>query len=372
MYTQNIGYVSPLKINVKQKADLTSLVKPGRLMLPFVISLGVIAYLFFSNVKENPFKGLVLNSSMLGWLMLALLMIVIRDFAYMLRIRVLTGDELSWRKSFQVIMLWEFCSAIVPQLLGGGFAFAIILLNGERIKLGKSIAVVLFSSFLDGLFFALIAPIVYFWFGKEQLFSNINANSTQKLAMGDTLMYTFWTIYFIVLIYKLIVAYVLFFNARRIKQIAYKLFSFPFLKKWKRNVVETMQEMEIASIELKSATIGYWIKSFAATLLSWSARFILINCIISAFNTIPFDHFLLYARQSIMGILNIGTPTPGGAGFAEFMFTNFLGEFISNASLTVTLAFVWRLFSYYPYLIVGAIVLPRWIARVYGKPKPNE
>ena len=259
-------------------------------------------------------------------------------------------------------MLWEFCSAIVPQLLGGGFAFAIILLNGERIKLGKSIAVVLFSSFLDGLFFALIAPIVYFWFGKEQLFSNINANSTQKLAMGDTLMYTFWTIYFIVLIYKLIVAYVLFFNARRIKQIAYKLFSFPFLKKWKRNVVETMQEMEIASIELKSATIGYWIKSFAATLLSWSARFILINCIISAFNTIPFDHFLLYARQSIMGILNIGTPTPGGAGFAEFMFTNFLGEFISNASLTVTLAFVWRLFSYYPYLIVGAIVLPRWIA----------
>jgi uncharacterized membrane protein YbhN (UPF0104 family) len=69
-----------------------------------------------------------------------------------------------------------------------------------------------------------------------------------------------------------------------------------------------------------------------------------------------------------MGILNIATPTPGGAGFAEFMFTNFLGEFIANPALTVTLAFVWRLFSYYPYLIVGAIVLPRWLARVYVKP----
>jgi uncharacterized membrane protein YbhN (UPF0104 family) len=61
-------------------------------------------------------------------------------------------------------------------------------------------------------------------------------------------------------------------------------------------------------------------------------------------------------------------PVANGAGFAEFMFTNFLGEFIANPSLTVTLAFVWRLFSYYPYLIVGAIVLPRWLARVYVKP----
>lgn len=354
---------------MKQKADIASLAKPGKLLLPFAISLGVIAYLFVNNVKENPFQGLSISTNMIAWLVLALLMIVMRDLAYMIRIRVLTSNELTWRKSFQVIMLWEFCSAIVPQLLGGGFAFAIILLNGEKIKLGKSIAVVLFSSFLDGLFFALIAPLVYFWFGKEQLFANIHAGSNQRLAMGETLMYTFWTIYFVVLIYKLIVAYVLFFNAKRIKQMAYRLFSFPILNKWKRNVIETMQEMEIASVELKSATLGYWIKSFAATLLSWSARFLLINCIISAFSNIPFDHFLLYARQSIMGILNIGTPTPGGAGFAEFMFTNFLGEFIPNASLTVTLALVWRLFSYYPYLIAGSIVLPRWIARVYGKAK---
>lgn len=357
---------------MKQKADLASLAKPGRLLLPFAISLGVIAYLFVSHVKENPFKGLSITGSMISWLALAFLMIMIRDLAYMIRIRVLTNNELTWRKSFQVIMLWEFCSAIVPQLLGGGFAFAIILLNGEKIKLGKSIAVVLFSSFLDGLFFALIAPIVYFWFGREQLFANIHSGSDQKLAMGETLLYTFWTIYFVVLIYKLIVAYVLFFNAKRIKQMAFTLFSLPLLNKWRKNVIDTMQEMEIASVELKSATASYWFKSFAATLLSWSARFFLINCIISAFSYIPFDHFLVYARQSIMGILNIGTPTPGGAGFAEFMFTNFLGEFIPNPSLTVTLALVWRLFSYYPYLIAGSIVLPRWLARVYAKPNPDH
>jgi len=352
---------------MKQNKELMALAKPAKLAIPLLISLSVMIYLFYTNVKQNPFLGVDFSAHLFFWLSMALVMIVIRDLAYMIRIRVLTNNELTWRKSFQVIMLWEFCSAIVPQLLGGGFAFAIIILNGEKIKLGKSIAVVLFSSFLDGLFFAIVAPLVYFTLGKQLLFSNINTNSTQQFAMGNALFYTFWFIYFVILVYKIIVAYILFFNAKAVKKLSYKLFSLPVLNKWKRNVIGTMQEMEIASVELKKATLSYWVKSFAATLLSWTARFLLINCIISAFSNVEIHHYLLYARQSIMGILNIATPTPGGAGFAEFMFKNFLGEFIATPALTVTLAFVWRLFSYYPYLIIGAIVLPRWLIRVYGK-----
>ena len=49
------------------------------------------------------------------------------------------------------------------------------------------------------------------------------------------------------------------------------------------------------------------------------------------------------------------------------MFSNFLGEFIDNKSLTTTLALLWRAISYYPYLFIGAIVLPRWIRRVFKK-----
>ena len=73
--------------------------------------------------------------------------VVVRDVAYMVRIRVLTDNFLSWRKSFQVIMIWEFASAVIPPSLGGGFAVAIYLLNKEKIELGKSISVILFSSF---------------------------------------------------------------------------------------------------------------------------------------------------------------------------------------------------------------------------------
>ena len=56
----------------------------------------------------------------------------------------------------------------------------------------------------------------------------------------------------------------------------------------------------------------------------------------------------------------LGSPTPGGSGVAEFMFTDFLGEFV-HKGLAPSLGILWRLVSYYPYLVIGAFILPRWI-----------
>ncbi len=348
-------------------SDLLKMVRPGRLLIPIVIGLGAASYMLFRNFDKNAFDHIAWTWYTTLWLLLALLMVVIRDFAYMWRIRVLTDKELNWRKSFEVIMLWEFASAIAPAILGGGFAFAILIINKEKISFGKSISVVMFTSFLDGLFFALIAPLVYFIAGREGLFSNLNSEAAQQLAHGKELYFTFWFIYFAILIYKLIIAYALFINAHAVKQFLRKLFSFKLLHKWKHKAIETGEEMVIASKELQGKNLNYWLTSFAATCLSWSARFIIINCIIMAFSSISFNHFLLYARQVVMGILMIGSPTPGGSGVAEIMFSNFLGEFIDNKSLTSSLALLWRLISYYPYLFVGAIVLPRWVNRVFKK-----
>ena len=86
-------------------------------------------------------------------------------------------------------MLWEFASAIAPAILGGGFAFAILIINKEKISFGKSISVVMFTSFLDGLFFAIVAPLVYFIAGREGLFSNLNAEAVQQLAHGKELFH---------------------------------------------------------------------------------------------------------------------------------------------------------------------------------------
>ena len=77
------------------------------------------------------------------------------------------------------------------------------------------------------------------------------------------------------------------------------------------------------------------------------------------------DQFLIYGRQLSMWIILLVSPTPGGSGVAEFVFSDFLGDFIPHESWYAPLAFFWRLITYYPYLIIGAIILPLWIKRMF-------
>jgi hypothetical protein len=66
----------------------------------------------------------------LFWMAMALVFMVGRDFAYMLRIKILTQKRLTWKASFNVIMLWEFASALSPGVLGGT-TVAMFILNKE-------------------------------------------------------------------------------------------------------------------------------------------------------------------------------------------------------------------------------------------------
>jgi hypothetical protein len=68
-----------------------------------------------------------------------------------------------------------------------------------------------------------------------------------------------------------------------------------------------------------------------------------------------------------MWVIMLVSPTPGGSGIAEYFFPVFLREFIAGQAgdLTTIVAFAWRFLTYYPYLIVGALILPFWLRRVY-------
>ncbi len=336
--------------------------RAGKIVLPVLLGLSVAMYLLLRNFDIQAYRQIEWSWHSTFWIGMALLMMVVRDYAYMVRIRVLTDRFLTWRNAFNVIMLWEFSSAVAPAILGGGFIFAIFIINREKVNMGKSITAVMFTSFLDGIFLAVMAPLVYFIVGKENLFSSIDPSSLQQMAFGKGFYYSFWAIYFLILAYKLFVAYALFINPRFIKWLLIKIFSLPLLKKWKQNALTTGNQLVIASAGLQKQNARYWMLSLVATFASWTARYSIVNCIILAFNNDGINNLIIYGRQVIMGIIMLGSPTPGGSGVAEFMFSDFLGEFIP-LGLAASLGLLWRLISYYPYLFVGAIILPRWIRK---------
>ena len=340
--------------------------RPSRIMLPILLGLGAATFLLVRNFDRRAFENISWTWTSLFWLVVALLMMVVRDGAYMIRIRALTDNQLKWRSAFNVIMLWEFASALAPGMLGGGFFFAIFILNRERINMGKSITAVMLSSFQDGVFLAIMAPFVYYFVGKERLFSTIDVMNLSPVKFGNGFFYSFWAVYYIILLYKIFVAYALFINPRFIKWLLIKIFSLPILRRWKHSALETGNQLIIASNGLKNKKKSFWINSFAGTFLSWTARYSIVNCLILAFHNVPVDNMVVFARQVVMGFIMLISPTPGGSGLAEFMFTDFLGEFIPHG-LSASMGLLWRLVSYYPYLFIGAIILPRWIRSHFQK-----
>ena len=332
----------------------------GRVLLPVVIGLGITALLIWRSADLGALQRVQWTSGSTFWIGMALLSVAIRDYAYMVRIRHLTDAQLTWTRSFVVIMLWEFASALAPGIIGGGFLFAIFILSREGIDPGRSITIITFTSFLDGIFLALMAPFVYLMVGREQLFSGVDLGTS---FWGNSFFATFWTVYAIILAYKLFVAYALFINPLFVKRALVGIFSAPVLRRWRRGAVTTGDQLIISAHGLRGKGWNYWWPALVATFVSWTARYTIVNCILHAFHHgHDLNDMVIYGKQVIMGILVLLSPTPGGSGLAEFIFNDFLSVFIATG-LAPALAFLWRLLSYYPYIAIGIFLLPRWVRR---------
>ena len=298
------------------------------------------------------------------WIFMALLGMVFRDVAYMYRIRVLTDNDLSWKQSFNVIMLWEFASALTPSVVGGS-GIAMFILNREKIPLGKSTAIVLVTALLDEMFYITMVAIVLILIGTSNLFP-VNL---EKTIFGTTFgtQGLFWIGYGFIFLLTTIIMIGVFFIPRTLKYLLLQIFRLPILRRWRYNVIQIGDDIITTSMELKGKPAIYWVKAFGATYVSWTARYLVVNFLILAFvspvggflNTLS-DHVLIYARQLVMWVIMLISPTPGSSGVAEFAFSGFFKEFIP-LGLVGALALLWRLISYYPYLFIGAIILPRWL-----------
>ena len=55
------------------------------------------------------------------------------------------------------------------------------------------------------------------------------------------------------------------------------------------------------------------------------------------------------------------SPTPGGSGLSEYIFTEYYSDLVPFAGVALVIAFFWRIISYYVYLIIGAFIVPGWL-----------
>lgn len=337
--------------------------RPRNIILAVIIGLGVALYLIFKDFDISVYKNLEFTWQMAGWLSLSIIMMGCRDLGYMIRLRILSENKLNWRKSFQVIMLWEFASAVTPSAIGGT-AVALFIVAKEKLSAGRSTAIVLLTSYFDELFYISMVPLILLVIGIKTAFPDTAGMSTWEFITQSNMFLFFALGYLILFSYTIFLAIGLIRKPLVIKRILFKVSSLPVLKRFRKSAIRLGTDIVVTSEEFKTKPRSFWWKAFWATFISWSARFFMVNCLIMAFFSLGlYENFVVYGRQLIMWVILLVTPTPGGSGAAEVSFDYFLGEFLP-IGIVASVALLWRLLSYYPYIIIGSIVLPRWLKRV--------
>ncbi|WP_187262580.1 lysylphosphatidylglycerol synthase transmembrane domain-containing protein [Pontibacter beigongshangensis] len=331
---------------------------PVKVLIPVLLGLAATVWLLLKDDQLTELKGI--TQAHLGWLAAALAVLLIRDLGYMYRIRSLTDKFLSWRNSLDVIVLWEFASAITPSVVGGT-AVATIILNKEGIPLGKSLAYVMFTAVLDNMFFIMAAPLVLLA-TQGEVFPTFNLEPS----FAANLRMAFYISYALIAVYTFIMIYALFVRPRAFKWLLLRITSWGFLRRWRVNAFQHGNEIVWASQQLRGKDFNYWARAIISTIFVWCARYFLLNCLIAAFTDITFgEHMLIVSRNLIFWIVMLVAITPGGAGIVEMAFPSFFGSFLGRFSTIVVV--LYRLITYYPYLLLGSVFLPRWLAKVYGK-----
>lgn len=353
--------------------NLAKKLKPGKIILPVIIGLAVVFWFIIREIDAEVLSNLQFTWKSVFWLFIAWCCMIGRDLGYIIRIRILSENDLTWLQALKVIMLWEFTSAISPSTVGGT-AVAVVFVHKENISVGRSTSIVLATSFLDELYFVIMFPVILLIIGGDILFTT--ALQGTGIALLNNLIIVAIIGYGIKLAWVLLVGYGLFIDPDKIRKTIIYIFRLPLLRRWEKSAVKAGDDIVTSSHELRKKPVSFWIKALVATFLSWTSRYWVVNAIILAFFAFT-DHFLIFARQLVTWIMMIVSPTPGGAGFAEII----LGRYISDAipaspeiigSIGLAIAIIWRIISYYPYLIIGASIVPGWLQRKFFLQKTKK
>ena len=64
------------------------------------------------------------------------------------------------------------------------------------------------------------------------------------------------------------------------------------------------------------------------------------------------------------------SPTPGGSGLTEIAFREYYNDLMPGSGTVLLIIFIWRIITYYMYLLAGIIIIPKWIEKSFVKHKP--
>ncbi|MCM1067613.1 MAG: flippase-like domain-containing protein [Muribaculaceae bacterium] len=328
-----------------------------RTALPLALGIGVGVWLFNKDVDLDTLRSISFDSRTIAGLLLAALFVIGRDFGLAWRFHTIADGDLTWKRAVRTDIMCAFTSAITPSVVGGS-ALAIFYLNREGIALGRATTLTLTTLFLDELFFVIFCPLIVLLVPADELFGSFSSEESREMLFGG-IKIVFWLVYAGIVIWTAILFAAIIARPDAVRKLLYRLASTRLLRRFAPRIEGMAENMVSTSQWVKGRSRRWWAKVFGSTVLSWFSRYFVVNALFWAFVPAA-SGLLVFARQCVVWVVLMVSPTPGGSGISEWLFANYYGDLIGNLGIAAVMALIWRMFSYYIYLIVGCSLLPAY------------
>lgn len=350
-----------------QNRSVAARFKPSMVIWPILFGLMGVGYMLWREMgKDIPHEPIQLADNWWVFALLVVLFTFMKDCSGMYRTRVMSGAPLTFKQLFRIRMLYEFTSAVTPSAAGGS-SLEVLFIHREGIRISRATSMTILALFLDEILMIVFFPLLLTMIPFQEMFSADGAFQYGYLwafVIGYLMKFVWVTLLFIGIFRKPVV----------LAKIIGFVFSFKFLRRYRYRALRTAVEVRQCAQEIRHESFGYWVRLIIATFGIWGFRFMIANMAIMIFNPLSgADNLMCFSRQYILGIVCMIAPTPGGSGFAEVMFDDFLAGYITQKMSTALITSIWRLFTYYYYLFAGVIILPQWLGKSsLFKKKRNE
>lgn len=359
------GYTGPDSPQGKVAAPSGKTFSTWKVLLPVAIGLGVVGVMFYHDARGENLKEIWSSIRFTPWsvfcIFLGILCMGLRDVGLTWRFRSLTDRKLSWGQAWTVDMMCEFTNCITPSAVGGS-SLGPVYLHSEGVDFGRATTLMLTTLFMDELFFVVACPVVVLATPAHDIFSSGGGGFSHGIR------YTFWIVYSLISAWTFLLFMGIIWKPYWIQKVLNRIAGWRWLSRWKDAISGLGENMTATSSELRSKPFRFWAEVFCGTALAWTARYFVVNALFLGFlpGTDPYQWVIL-ARQFVIWVVLMVSPTPGGAGLSEWLFSNYYGDLVGTAGMALVMAIFWRLITYYLYLIIGVAVAPGWLRKYYDR-----
>ena len=330
------------------------------LVISLTIGIAVFLIVFLLTLDKNTMKSFQHMDE--GFLLLAVVAVFLSVMVEGLRIQVLAhaiDEKIGFWESVKIFYISFFLGGITPYF-SGAIPGQIFLFTQKGICVGKSMMIATIRPIIKSIIFLILTPILFFYF-------------SEPLEEYEILS---WLLLFAAMLFSLIFIFIFVLavkNPQKLKSIIEWFKRISFFKNYldRPNVQQKLEGLMSQAIQFNNSyhlMLNHRkeiILAFFYTVVYWFLYFSIAPLLLLALE-IELDYALVMIIQILIFFLLPFLPTPGGSGVAELGFASLFSFFVPSHLLGIYVG-GWRLFTFYLYVLIGALlslgVLRKWITR---------